>query len=301
MRRALSSLIGGAALAMGIAVTAAAQEPAGQEPATAQPEHFPMLTAPRLAWPFSGLFGTFNQAQLQRGFEVYRVVCSTCHSMKLVAFRHLADPGGPHFSEAAVRALAARYPVTDGPNDNGEMFARAGRPYDILPSPFPNPQAAAAAFGGAAPPDLSVIAKARGNSQGVLRGVADFFTLYQEGGADYIHALLTGFQDPPAGIEVPEGTFYNPYFASAVSLRMPPPLTDGLVTYADDAPETVDQYARDVAAFLMWTAEPKLVARKRLGFEVLVYLLVFASLMYVTKQRVWASVHSSRTGAIRQP
>jgi ubiquinol-cytochrome c reductase cytochrome c1 subunit len=286
MSRALRPLIAGVAMAVALPFAASAQE----EHESAALQHFPILQAPRLSWSFSGLFGTFNQAQLQRGYQVYREVCSNCHAMHLVAFRDLALTGGPHFPDAEVRALAAQYQVTDGPNDAGDMFERPGRLYDYFPSPFANPQAAAAANGGAAPPDLSVIAKARANAPGVVRGIADFFTTYQEGGVDYIHALLTGYRDPPQGVDVPEGTYYNPYFANAVSLRMPPPLSDGQVTYSDGTPETPDQYARDVSAFLMWTAEPHLVARKRLGFEVLVYLIVFASLMYVTKRRVWSSV-----------
>jgi ubiquinol-cytochrome c reductase cytochrome c1 subunit len=181
--------------------------------------------------------------------------------------------------------------VTDGPNDAGDMFERAARPSDYLPSPFANPQAAAAANGGAVPPDMSVIAKARGAPRGLFWGLVDFFTGYQEGGPDYIHALITGYREPPAGLTIPEGTYYNPYFLAAVSLKMPPPLSDGQVTYSDGSPQTVDQYARDVAAFLMWAAEPHLVERKEIGFRVVIFLIVFAGLMYATKRKVWASVH----------
>jgi ubiquinol-cytochrome c reductase cytochrome c1 subunit len=171
------------------------------------------------------------------------------------------------------------------------MFTRPGRPSDRFPSPFPNAQAAAVANGGAAPPDLSLMAKARGVSRGPVWTVLDFFTQYQEAGPNYIHALLTGYgQEPPHGLTIPDGVHYNPYFLAGPALAMPPPLSDGAVTYADKSPETVDQYATDVSAFLMWAAEPHLVARKRLGFEVMVFLLVFGTLMYLTKRRVWASV-----------
>ncbi len=260
------------------------------EGVVAQPTTFPIEEAPLLDWSFAGFFGTFDQAQLQRGYQVYKEVCSACHSMNLVAFRNLADEGGPHFTDAEMRALAAEATVTDGPDDNGDMFDRPGRPYDHLPAPFPNPQAAAAANGGAAPPDLSVMAKARGGERGVLWGIVDFFTAYQEAGPNYIHALLTGFGDAPPGVTIPEGTYYNPYYLYGVSLKMPPPLTDGQVTYSDGSPETVDQYARDVGAFLMWTAEPHLMQRKEIGFRVVIFLIVFAGLMYATKERVWAEV-----------
>jgi ubiquinol-cytochrome c reductase cytochrome c1 subunit len=189
-----------------------------------------------------------------------------------------------------VKALAATYQVTDGPNDAGDMFERPGRPYDHLPSPFANEQAAAAANGGAAPPDLSLMAKARASHRGPFFTVLDFFTQYQEGGPDYIHALLTGFRDPPAGLVIPEGTHYNPYFQSAASLKMPPPLSADQVTYSDGTPQTVDQYARDVAAYLMWAAEPHLDARKRIGFQVGIFIIVFAGLLYLTKRRVWSDV-----------
>jgi len=253
-------------------------------------QHFPLNAPEPQGWSFGGIFGVFDQAQLQRGYQVYREVCSACHSMNLVAFRNLGDPGGPHFSAEEVGALAADFQVTDGPDDTGAMFVRPGRPYDNFPAPFANPQEAAAANGGAVPPDLSVIAKARGVSRGVLASLLDFFTTYQEGGPDYIHALLMGYQDPPPNVEVPPGTYYNPYFINAVSLKMPQLLFDGAVSYSDGSPETADQYARDVAAFLMWTAEPHLIERKRLGFQVIIFLAVFATLMYLTKRKVWADV-----------
>ncbi len=286
MKMRLASLVAVAAVAGMVALLpASAQEDTGTTPT-----EFPIKKPPLMKWSFAGFFGTFDEAQLQRGFQVYKEVCSNCHSMNLVAFRNLGDEGGPHFSDAEVKALAASYQVTDGPNDAGDMFQRPGKPYDHLPAPFPNPEAAAASNGGAAPPDLSVIAKARGVKQGLLWGLLDFFTGYQEAGPDYIHALLTGFQDAPAGVKVPEGTYYNPYYHAAATLKMPPPLQDGLVTYGDGSPQTVDQYATDVAAFLMWTAEPHLMERKRVGFMTFIFLIVFAGLMYLTKKRVWSDV-----------
>jgi ubiquinol-cytochrome c reductase cytochrome c1 subunit len=273
-------------LALAVTFPALAAEEGGE----AAPSHFPMKLPEPQDWTFSGVFGKYDPAQLQRGFQVYKEVCASCHSMKFVAFRNLGDPGGPHFTDEEVKALAATYTVTDGPNDSGDMFERPGRPSDKLPSPFPNEQAAAAANGGAAPPDLSLMAKARASHRGPLFTVLDFFTQYQEGGPDYVHALLTGYQDPPSGLTIPEGTYFNPYFQSAVSLAMPPPLSADQVTYADGTPQTVDQYARDVSAFLMWTAEPKLDQRKRLGFQVGIFLIVFAGLLYLAKKRVWAKI-----------
>jgi ubiquinol-cytochrome c reductase cytochrome c1 subunit len=276
------------AIGAAIAVPSVAQE-AAHEGEAATP-HFPLRKPELLTWSFAGFFGAFDQGQLQRGFQVYREVCAACHGLDLVAFRNLGDENGPHFSEAEVRALAAEYQIPDGPDEAGDMFERPGRPSDYLPNPFPNPEAAAAANGGAAPPDLSVMAKARGVSRGILWTLLDFFTQYQEAGPDYIHALLSGYSEPPEGVTVQPGSYYNPYFVAAATLAMPPPLSDDLVTYADGSPQTVDQYSRDVSAFLMWTAEPHLVERKRIGFQAFIFLLVFAGLMYFTKKKVWAGV-----------
>ncbi|MCB1498135.1 MAG: cytochrome c1 [Bauldia sp.] len=274
----------------------AASEPTPAEVAAVDEEqevhdvaHFPIDKPELLNWSFAGVFGRYDQAQLQRGLQVYREICSSCHSLQYVAFRTLAGHGGLGYSEEQVKALAAEYQITAGPNDDGDMYERPGIPSDHFPSPFPNPQAAAVANGGAVPPDLSLMAKARAVSRGPVWTIIDFFTQYQEAGPNYIHALLTGYgQEPPPGVDVPEGTHYNPYFIASASLAMPPPLSDGAVTYSDGSPETVDQYARDVAAFLMWTAEPHLVERKRLGFQVGIFLIVFAGLMYLTKKRVWS-------------
>ena len=279
-----------AAVLLALSIPAFAEE-APAAPAAPAPTAFPLKLPEPQVWSFAGPFGRFDQAQLQRGYQVYKEVCAACHSMKLVAFRNLADEGGPGFSEEQVKALAATFKINDGPNDAGDMFVRDGRPSDTFPSPFPNPQAAAAANNGAAPPDLSLMAKAREAERGPLFTILDFFTQYQEGGVDYVHSLLTGFnQTPPPGLKIPDGLNYNPYFLYGPALAMPPPLSDGQVTYADGSPQTVDQYARDVSAYLMWVAEPHLVDRKRIGFEVLIFLVVFGGLMYLTKRRVWAKV-----------
>jgi len=245
---------------------------------------------PRQHWSFSGPFGVYDQAQLQRGFKVYREVCSTCHSLKLIAFRNLAEAGGPGFTEAQAASIAASYQVTDGPNDQGQMFQRPGGLADYFPPPFPNDQAARAALGGKLPPDMSVLAKARSHEWGFPQFIFDAFIQYQEDGPDYIHAILTGYADPPAGFGLAPGTQYDKYFPGG-AIGMPKPLSDGQVEYTDGTPTTVDQYGRDVAAFLMWAAEPTLDARKRLGFQVMIYLLVLSGLLYFTKKKVWHDVH----------
>ncbi|WP_394886505.1 cytochrome c1 [Mesorhizobium sp. AaZ16] len=284
MNKILNGLVVLGFVMAGALGTATAQE----EHSEAEPTHFPIHKPEEQSWSFAGPFGTYNKGQLQRGLKVYKEVCSACHSMNLVAFRTLEGLG---YSEAQVKALAAEYEVTDGPNADGEMFTRPALPSDYFPSPFPNSIAAAVANNGAAPPDFSLIAKARGVERGFPRFVFDIFTQYAEGGPDYIHALLTGYdQEPPAGMEIAEGTYYNPYFISSKSLAMAPPLSDGQVTYDDGSPETVDQYARDVAAFLMWAAEPHLETRKQTGFSVMAFMVLFTGLVYLTKRRIWAGV-----------
>ncbi|MBT9372479.1 cytochrome c1 [Rhizobium sp. CSW-27] len=280
MKMLVKSLLSLALLA-GLATGAQAAEEA--EHAT---PHYPIHHPKHVDWSFAGPFGHYDKGQLQRGLKVYAEVCSACHSMNLVAFRTLEGLG---YSDAQVKAFAANYEVQDGPNDEGEMFTRKAVPSDHFPSPFPNTQAAAAANNGAAPPDFSLIAKARGVTRGFPQFVFDIFTQYQEGGPDYIYSLLTGYQEPPAGVEVPAGTHYNPYFAAAASLAMAPPLSDGQVTYDDGAPQTLDQYAKDVSAFLMWAAEPHLEERKRTGFMVMVFLAIFTILIYLTKKSVYAN------------
>jgi ubiquinol-cytochrome c reductase cytochrome b/c1 subunit len=244
----------------------------------------------RQTWSFAGPFGHYDPAQLQRGFKVYREVCSACHGINLVAFRNLEEPGGPLFSEEAARQVASEYTVIDGPNADGEMFERPGRLSDRFPSPYPNEEAARAAQGGAYPPDLSLMAKARAAHRGFPWFVFDVFTQYQEQGPDYIYALLTGYEEPPEGVEVPPGMNYNKSFLAGHLLAMPAPLSDGQVEYTDGAPATVDQYSRDVAAFLMWTAEPKLDERKQMGFKAMLFMVVFAGALYFTKRKLWDGI-----------
>jgi cytochrome c1 len=261
---------------------------------------------PEQSWSFSGPFGRFDRAQLQRGFKVYREVCSSCHSLNFVAFRNLAEEGGPEFSEAQVRALAAEYKVQDGPNDSGEMFERPGRPADHFPPPFPNEQAAAVANGGKAPPDLSLMPKARSYERGFPWFISDVFRQYAEAGPDYMVALLTGYEEPPQGFAMPEGGHYNEYYPGHV-IAMPPPLSDGQVEYPKTpegqptVPETVEQYAKDVTAFLMWTAEPHMEARKQMGFKVMLYLIALSLLLYFTKKKIWARVGGEVEGHATPP
>jgi len=244
---------------------------------------------PLQRWSFHGPFGQYDPAQLQRGFKIYQKVCSGCHSLKLLSFRNLADPGGPGFTEAQAAAIAAMFQVTDGPNDQGQMFQRPGKIADYFPPPFPNDQAARAANGGGLPPDMSVLAKARSYERGFPYFIFDAFTEYQEDGPDYIHAIINGYATPPSDFTLAPGTHYNKYFPGH-AISMPPPLTDGQVEYTDGTPTTLDQYGRDVAAFLMWAAEPKLDERKRLGFQVMIFLFVFTGLLYFTKKKVWRAV-----------
>ena len=258
---------------------------AGGEHAT---PHYPLKKPAELSWTFAGPFGHWDLGQLQRGLKVYKEVCSNCHSMNLVSFRNFSALG---YSDEQVRALAAEYQITDpAPNAQGEMFQRAGIPSDRLPAPYPNPEAAAAALGGAHPPDLSLIAKARSVERGFPRFLLDIFpwSQYAEGGPDYIHSLLTGYEQAPANVTIQPGTYYNPHFISGPALAMAPPLSDGQVTYDDGAPATLEQYSRDVSAFLMWTAEPHLVERKATGFVVMIFLIGFAIMLYLVKRRVWA-------------
>lgn len=256
---------------------------------------------PAQSWSFSGPVGKFDRAQLQRGFKVMKEVCANCHSASLLRFRNLSQPGGPEFSLGQVAALAATYQIKDGPNEQGEMFDRPGRPADALPAPFPNEQAARAANGGAYPPDMSVLAKARTYERGFPRFIFDIFTQYQEQGPDYIHALLGGYKDPPPeGVTLQPGQYYNEYMPGHL-IAMPKPISDGQVEYPKgpdgrpQVPETVDQYGRDIAAFMVWMAEPHLEARKRTGMQVMLFLVMFASLLYYTKKKVWARMPDGST------
>ncbi len=225
-----------------------------------------------LDWSFNGPFGTFDRAQLQRGYKVYREVCSACHSMEFVSFRNLSEEGGPGFTPEQVKVIASEFEIEDGPNDDGDMFMRPGLLSDRFPAPFPNVQIARLANGGAFPPDLSVLAKAR------------------VGGPDYIYALLMGYEEAPAGVELAIGMSYNTVFPNH-QIAMPEPIFEDAVEYDDETEPTLENYARDVTAFMMWTAEPKLEARHRMGFKVVLFLLIFAGLLYATKRKVWAAVH----------
>ncbi|MBD1547238.1 cytochrome c1 [Roseibium aggregatum] len=245
----------------------------------------------RQQWSFAGPFGTYDRGQLQRGFKIYREVCSSCHGLRLVAFRNLAEEGGPSFTEEQAKAIAADYTVEDGPNDDGDMYERPATLADRFPSPFPNEQAARASNGGAYPPDFSLLAKARAAHRGFPWFIFDAFTQYQEQGPDYIYALLTGFEEEaPEGVTIPEGKYYNHAFLAGNAIGMAPPLSDELVEYTDGTPMTVDQYARDISAFMMWAAEPHLEARKKTGFRVMIFLIVFAGLLYFTKKSLWRNV-----------
>jgi len=271
------------ALALGgVGLVATPRVASAQEQGEVQP--------PRNTWSFAGPFGKFDRGQLQRGFKVYHDVCQTCHSLELLSFRNLGEEGGPEFSPAAVAAVAAEYKIKDGPNDQGDMFERPGRSADRFPPPFPNEQAARFVNGGALPPDMSVLAKARQFERGFPWFVVDMFIPYQELGVDYIVAVLKGYAPTPAGVTLPSGTQYDIYFPGH-AIGMPPPLSDGRVDYTDGAPQTLDQYAKDVAAFLMWAAEPTLEARKRLGFQVMIFLVVLTGMLYFSKKKVWATAH----------
>jgi len=269
------------ALAVGLAGLVGSPSRASAEESEAPPAN---------KWSFAGPFGTYDRAQLQRGFKVYHDVCQNCHSLKLLSFRNLGEPGGPGFSEAQVEAIAAEYKVKDA-NDQGEIAERPGRAADHFPPPFENDAQARQVTGGALPPDMSVLAKARGYERGFPKFIFDMFVPYQEAGPDYIVAILKGYTNPPAGVSLPAGTQYNKAFPAPHFIGMRNPLTDGQVDYTDGSPQTVDQYAKDVSAFMMWAAEPHLEARKRLGMQVMIFLLVFSVLLYFTKKKVWASVH----------
>ncbi|MCC7049789.1 MAG: cytochrome c1 [Alphaproteobacteria bacterium] len=224
---------------------------------------------PHRHWSFSGMFGTYDRAALQRGFQVYKEVCAACHVMRFLYYRDLAALG---FNEDEIKAIAAGYEVTDGPNDQGEMFKRPGRPADRFVPPFATDNAARAANNGALPPDLSLITKAR------------------EHGADYVHALLTGYKDPPAGFALTEGMNYNEYFPGH-QIAMAPPLNEGGVTFADNTKSSVDQMAHDIATFLTWAAEPEMEARKEMGIKAILFLVVLSGLLYAVKRKVWKGVH----------
>ena len=224
-------------------------------------------------WSFKGLFGKFDRVSLQRGYQVYTEVCASCHSMKYLSYRNLAEKGGPEFSEAEVKAIAASFEVTDGPNADGEMFQRPGKLSDKFVMPYDNVKAAQAANGGAYPPDMSVLVKARG------------------GGVDYIYSLLQGYEDAPSGMTLDEGVHYNK-FMYGNKIRMAAPLSDGLIEYGDGTEATVEQMSKDVTTFLMWAAEPHLEARHQMGFKAIVYLIILTILVYFSMKKIWSRVES---------
>ena len=232
-----------------------------------------MVKPIKVDWSFKGLTGTFDRASLQRGFQVYKEVCSSCHSMQYLSYRNLGEPGGPEFTKSEVKAIAASFEIEDGPDSQGEMFSRPGRPSDKFKNPYPNVQAAIAANGGAYPPDMSVLVKAR------------------KGGANYIYSVLVGYEDPPAGVTLDEGVYYNKYMIGN-KIKMPNNLIDGLVEYADGTESTVDQMAKDVTTFLAWAAEPELEERHRTGVKVIIYLILLTILVYLSMKKIWSRIDS---------
>lgn len=259
MRDLAAGLVLGAGLVLATAAGAAAAEGGGHGGGQGAD----------LAWHHEGVFGTFDRGELQRGFQVYQNVCQGCHGLKYLAFRNLEALG---YGEEEIKAIAAQYTVMDGPNDAGEMFERPARPSDHKPGPYQNEQEARAANGGALPPDLSLIVKAR------------------EGGEDHTYGVLVGYQDPPEGEEAREGLYYNPAFAGGW-IAMPQPLLPDQVAYGDNTPATVEQMSRDVTTFLAWIAEPNLEERKQTGLKVVLFLLVVTGLFFAYKRRIWREVH----------
>ena len=234
--------------------------------------HVEKRPAKEIEWSFDGPFGTVDKQSAQRGYQVYKEVCASCHSMKLFSFRDLSGIG---FSDAEIKEIAKEYKYPDI-DDSGEPIERDGKANDKFHSPYPNPQAAAAANGGATPPDLSLIIKAR------------------EEGANYVDSILTGYgENPPAGREIPPGKYYNPYFPGGV-IAMPHPLSDDQVTYQDGTKATVEQMAHDVVSFLQYAAEPEMQHRKEMGIKVIIFLCFFTVFFYIAKVRIWADVKKKK-------
>tara|TARA_B100001142_G_scaffold280539_1_gene291803 strand:- start:622 stop:1350 length:729 start_codon:yes stop_codon:yes gene_type:complete len=224
-------------------------------------------------WSFKGLFGKFDRGSLQRGYQVYTEVCASCHSMKYLSYRNLSEKGGPEFSIEQAKAIAASFEVTDGPNDDGEMFQRPGKLSDKFVMPYGNVKEAQAANGGAYPPDMSVLAKAR------------------SGGVDYIYSVLLGYEDPPSGVTLDDGVYYNKYMYGN-NIKMSQPLYDGSVEYSDGTEATEEQMAKDVTTFLMWAAEPHLEARHKMGFKAILYLIILTILVYLSMKKIWSRIES---------
>ena len=222
-------------------------------------------------WSFKGYFGKFDRGSLQRGYQVYTEVCASCHSMKYLSYRNLSEKGGPEFSEEQAKAIASNFEVTDGPNDDGEMFTRPAKLSDKFVNPYKNDKEAMASNGGAYPPDMSVLVKAR------------------SGGADYIYSLLLGYEDPPSGITLDDGVYYNKYMYGN-SIKMPKPLSEGLLEYNDGTEATEEQMAKDLVTFLAWAAEPHLEARHKIGFKAILYLIILSLLAYLSMKRLWSRI-----------
>ena len=227
----------------------------------------------KVDWSFKSFFGKYDRASLQRGYQVYNEVCASCHSLKYLSYRNLAEKGGPEFSEAEAKAIAANFEVTDGPDSTGEMFTRPARLSDKFVNPYANEEEAKSVNGGAYPPDMSVLVKAR------------------SGGADYIYSLLLGYEDPPANVKLDEGVYYNKYMYGN-KIKMSAPLSDGLIEYSDGTKATTEQMSKDVVSFLMWTAEPHLEQRHKFGFRVIIYLIILSVLVYFSMKKIWSRIES---------
>ena len=227
----------------------------------------------KVDWSFKSFFGKYDRASLQRGYQVYNEVCASCHSLKYLSYRNLAEKGGPEFSEAEAKAIAANFEVTDGPDSTGEMFTRPARLSDKFVNPYANEEEAKSVNGGAYPPDMSVLVKAR------------------SGGADYIYSLLLGYEDPPANVKLDEGVYYNKYMYGN-KIKMSAPLSDGLIEYSDGTKATTEQMAKDVVSFLMWAAEPHLEQRHKFGFRVIIYLIIISVLVYFSMKKIWSRIES---------
>jgi len=227
----------------------------------------------KVDWSFKSFIGKFDRASLQRGYQVYNEVCSSCHSVKYLSYRNLMEKGGPEFSEEEAKAIASNFEVVDGPDSTGEMFTRSARLSDKFVMPYANEEEAKSANGGAYPPDMSVLVKAR------------------TGGADYIYSLLLGYEDPPVDVKLDDGVYYNKYMYGN-KIKMSAPLSDDLIEYSDGTKATSEQMAKDVVSFLMWAAEPHLEQRHKFGFRVLIYLIIISVLVYFSMKKIWSRIES---------